>query len=338
MNNGAATPCACRLLISSPECWGQGGGRERLVARLGLEANDAIDEFLRLALEFERDAPGGLTSFLASVETLDVSIKRDMEAAGDAVRVMTVHAAKGLEAKIVFLPDTCGAPTGRHDAKIFALGESDDGDEASLVWSPKMDMDSAAVARARNKLREAAQGEYQRLLYVALTRAEERLYVAGYFGEKAPPEGCWYNAIRNALEPQFNSLQDPDDHEMTILRSKNAPAPKALTRSAAQAGRVEIPVFARALAPVETSPAPPLRPSSAIAGADAAPPFPAAAATKRDGDRLLDRSSHARPVAASAAMREGAADAGRATFPRTARAAFDERASRANCAIGDRRH
>ena len=273
---------------------GAGRGRERLVARLGLEANDAIDEFLRLALEFERDAPGGLTSFLASVETLDVSIKRDMEAAGDAVRVMTVHAAKGLEAKIVFLPDTCGAPTGRHDAKIFALGESDDGDEASLVWSPKMDMDSAAVARARNKLREAAQGEYQRLLYVALTRAEERLYVAGYFGEKAPPEGCWYNAIRNALEPQFDSLQDPDDHEMTILRSKNAPAPKALTRSAAQAGRVEIPVFARALAPVETSPAPPLRPSSAIAGADAAPPFPAAAATKRDGDRLLiGRLTHA---------------------------------------------
>ena len=168
---------------------GAGRGRERLVARLGPEANDAIDEFLRLALDFERDEPGSLTSFLAGVEKLDVSIKRDMEAAGDAVRVMTVHAAKGLEAKIVFLPDTCGAPTGRHDPRIFALTENEDADDASLVWSPKMDADPAPVARARDKLREAARNEHRRLLYVALTRAEERLYIAGFVGERGPGGG-----------------------------------------------------------------------------------------------------------------------------------------------------
>ena len=168
---------------------GAGRGREKLVARLGPEANDAIDEFLRLALDFERDEPGSLTSFLAGVEKLDVSIKRDMEAAGDAVRVMTVHAAKGLEAKIVFLPDTCGAPTGRHDPKVFALTENEDADDASLVWSPKMDADPAPVARARDKLREAARNEHRRLLYVALTRAEERLYIAGFVGERGAGGG-----------------------------------------------------------------------------------------------------------------------------------------------------
>ncbi len=271
-----------------------GRGREKLVARLGPEANDAIDEFLQLAINFERDEPGGLTSFLASVENLDVSIKRDMEAAGDAVRVMTVHAAKGLEAKIVFVPDTCGAPTGRHDPSIFALGDSDDPDEASLAWSPKMDADSAAVARAREKLREAAQAEYQRLLYVALTRAEERLYVAGYFGDKAPPDGCWYHTILGALESQFDAFPDPDDSERQILRSKNAPTGLALTRNVTRAGRVEIPAFARTPALPEASPAPPLRPSSALAGADAAPAYAAAAPTKRDGDRLLiGRLTHA---------------------------------------------
>ncbi|MGA8171086.1 MAG: double-strand break repair helicase AddA, partial [Methylocystis sp.] len=241
---------------------GAGGGREKLVARLGAEANDAIDEFLRLALEFERDEPGALTSFLAGVEKLDVSIKRDMEAAGDAVRVMTVHAAKGLEAKIVFLPDTCGAPTGRHDPRIFALSEMEDADDASLAWSPRMDADPPPIARAREKLREAARDEHRRLLYVALTRAEERLYIAGYVGEKGPAEGCWHNMIREALEDRFDAAPDPDDAEKKILRSRDAPSSLSLGRAAAPTKRVEIPAWARAPANPEPAPAPPLRPSS----------------------------------------------------------------------------
>ncbi|QGM45951.1 double-strand break repair helicase AddA [Methylocystis heyeri] len=273
---------------------GAGRGRERLIARLGPEANDAIDEFLRLALDFESDEPGGLTAFLASVEKLDVSIKRDMEAAGGAVRVMTVHASKGLEAKIVFMPDTCGAPTGRHDPKIFALGQGGEAGDASLAWSPKTDADCAAVARERERLREAARGEYQRLLYVALTRAEERLYVAAYHGEKAPAEGCWYLSIRNALEPSFESLPDPHDGERRILRSPAAPEPLSLPRGAAEERRIEIPAFARTPAPPEGSPMPPLRPSSALAGADVFTPYAAGAATKRDADRLLiGRLTHA---------------------------------------------
>jgi ATP-dependent helicase/nuclease subunit A len=273
---------------------GAGGGRKRLVARLGPEANDAIDEFLRLALNFERDEPGSLTSFLAGVEKLKVSIKRDMEAAGDAVRVMTVHAAKGLEAKIVFLPDTCGAPTGRHDPKIFALTETDDADDASLAWSPKMDADPPPVARAREKLREAAQNEHRRLLYVALTRAEERLYIGGFFGDKAPAEGCWHHMIRKALEGGFDALPEPHDAERQILRSPEAPAKLTLTRDGAPKEPVDIPAWARTPAEPETSPAPPLRPSSALAGADAMPAFAAAAPRKQDGDRLLvGRLTHA---------------------------------------------
>ncbi len=273
---------------------GAGRGREKLVSRLGPEANDAIDEFLRVALDFESDEPGGLTSFLASVQKLDVSIKRDMETAGDAVRVMTVHAAKGLEAKIVFLPDTCGAPSGRHDARIYALRDDGDADDASLAWSPKADADCAAVARERERLREAARGEYRRLLYVALTRAEERLYIAAYHGAKAPSDDCWYRMVRDALEPDFEALTDPLDAKKQILRSPNAPALRALVRDVAAAKRVEIPAFARTPAPPEATPSPPLRPSSALAAADAFAPYAVAAPTRRDADRLLvGRVTHA---------------------------------------------
>jgi ATP-dependent helicase/nuclease subunit A len=271
---------------------GAGGGREKLVARLGLEANDAIDEFLRLAAAFEREQAPTLTGFLASVESLDVSIKRDMEAAGDAVRVMTVHAAKGLEAKIVFLPDTCGAPTGRHDPKIFALGEED---ETAFVWSTNMGADPPAVTRAREALREAARDEHRRLLYVALTRAEERLYIAGFHGPAGRAADCWYDAIRDALEPSCKQMPDPLDDSKHILRRGSCSAAQARTEGDRTAAAVEIPAYACTRARRELAPTPPLRPSSALAGADSASAQNEfAAPTRRDRERLLfGRLTHA---------------------------------------------
>ncbi|MBV8661610.1 MAG: double-strand break repair helicase AddA, partial [Hyphomicrobiales bacterium] len=100
---------------------GEDGGRRGLLSRLGPEAGDAIDEFLALALAHERKTAPSLHAFLAEIEESDFAIKRDMEGAGDSVRVMTVHASKGLEAPIVFLPDTCSAPHGRHDAKLIDI-------------------------------------------------------------------------------------------------------------------------------------------------------------------------------------------------------------------------
>ncbi len=261
-------------------------GREKLLARLGPEANDAIDEFLKLALAYERDSARGLAGFLASVETLDLSIKRDMESAGAAVRVMTVHASKGLEAKIVFLPDTCGAPNGRYDPKLFDLGQ----DAPSIVWSTNMKADPPAVAQRREALRQAAADEYQRLLYVALTRAEERLYVAGYCGAKGRAAGCWYDTIRNALEPSCR--EETDALGATVLRRGEPLRDGPAAAPAAAPRAVEIPAYARTPAPFEAAPAPPLRPSNALMGADALEL--AGAASPADAERLLiGRLTHA---------------------------------------------
>src|SRR5690606_14101184 len=87
-------------------------GRERLLARLGPDAADPIDELLSLALEFERRHAPSLEAFVHWVERGAAEIKRDMDQGRDEVRVMTVHGAKGLEADIVFMPDTCAAPGG----------------------------------------------------------------------------------------------------------------------------------------------------------------------------------------------------------------------------------
>ena len=173
------------------------GGRRRLLARLGQEAEDPIDEFMTLTLAFERAHPPSLQGFLHWLEASAIEIKRDLEQAGrDAVRIMTVHGSKGLQAPIVFLPDTMQVPA--RGSKLLWLG---DGEDEMLTWPPKSD-DMDAVCRAGAEARKlAVQREYRRLLYVAMTRAEDRLIICGWRTQKAPPELCWYNLIKDGIEP-----------------------------------------------------------------------------------------------------------------------------------------
>ena len=172
------------------------GGRRRLVARLGFEAEDPIAEFMDLALSFERHHTASLQGFLHWLEAGAVEIKRDLEhSARDAVRVMTVHGAKGLQAPIVFLPDTMRVPRGQSRV-LWPRG--DDG-EPFLLWPPNAEWRDAAADQEFERLAAHRDEEYRRLLYVAMTRAEDRLYVCGWGGRQKAPDGCWYNLIRQSL-------------------------------------------------------------------------------------------------------------------------------------------
>ncbi len=194
-----------------------------------------------------------------------------METGGDCVRVMTIHAAKGLEAKIVFLPDTCGVPSGRHDAKIHVL---EAGGTSVLAWSPRKETDPPAVAAARQRARAEAEDEHRRLLYVALTRAEERIYISGYHGSTEPNELAWSQMIGASLGENFVAVPAFWDEGETIRRWF---APGKLAAEIA-AGRerveehVDLPAFLTRAPAFETAPLPPLKPSSALAAADTLEP------------------------------------------------------------------
>ena len=236
----------------------------RCLSRLGPEAGDAIDEFLSLALAHERDHPPSLTNFLDEIEHADISIKRDMEASGDSVRVMTVHAAKGLEASIVFLPDTCSGPSGRFDPRLFALEGTAPNEPPLIVWSPRAASDPPAVAAEREEVRAAAAGEHRRLLYVAMTRAAERLIVAGFHGPRGPARDCWHDMVRAGLEEaggQFASPWSPDERVWRLGAAGQAAGGVAVTPAPASPA-VENPWLGRR-APIERAPAP-LRPSRAL--------------------------------------------------------------------------
>jgi ATP-dependent helicase/nuclease subunit A len=235
------------------------GGRRRFLARLGLEANDALDEFLNLALEYERRETASLQGFLAWLRQARAEVKRDMEIARDEVRVMTVHGAKGLEAPLVILADTMTAPGGPRQPRLLTLSGG------AVVWAGRKAEDSSAMVSARQAALAEARDEYRRLLYVAMTRAADRLIVCGADGERKRPEGCWYDLVRTGLDPQ---LVEETDGEEKVLRFRQTPAELPLVVPAlhapAKIAPAELPAWLRQPAPARAPRPSPLTPSSAF--------------------------------------------------------------------------
>ncbi|MEM9146024.1 MAG: double-strand break repair helicase AddA [Pseudomonadota bacterium] len=172
-------------------------GRRRLVARLGPEAEDMIDELLEQALGYEAREIPTLAGFVAWIEGADVEVKREMEGATDAVRVLTVHGAKGLEAPVVILPDTVWGGRARPRMVLPSAGP---GGPGPLLWMPARAGDDAVTTAARDAAAERDYAEAQRLLYVALTRAEDWLILcgAGETAQESPPD--WYTRCAAAAE------------------------------------------------------------------------------------------------------------------------------------------
>ena len=180
------------------------GARDKMLHRLGPEAAEVIDEFLDFALRYDENAPPSLTGFLAQLRETAPEIKRDMDHGRDEVRVMTVHGAKGLEAPIVFLPDTCTTSSGNRVSKaLVRLGHLPRPADLAepIVWAIKGTSGIAAVKAAREIKERREAEERNRLLYVAMTRARDRLYIAGFENKSGRSKGCWYDAIFDALTP-----------------------------------------------------------------------------------------------------------------------------------------
>ncbi|HVP98369.1 MAG TPA: double-strand break repair helicase AddA [Roseiarcus sp.] len=197
---------------------GEDGGRKALLARLGQDAKEPIDEFLALALAREQRQAPSMQAFLAEIEANDGGVKRDMETDAKGVRVLTVHASKGLEAPIVFVPDACDAPDGRRDPKLFRLAPAQPGSAPLFIWRGKAGDDCAVGSEARLARRAAEQGEHRRLLYVAMTRAAQRLIVAGYETSRKRKPDCWYSFVERGLRDIAKPAPAPWDPKATILR------------------------------------------------------------------------------------------------------------------------
>jgi ATP-dependent helicase/nuclease subunit A len=202
-------------------------GRAKILARLGPEANDALDEFLNLALDYESKRTPSLQGFVAWLRAARAEVRRDMEMARDEVRVMTVHGAKGLEANTVILADTTTKPGGPKDPPLLELPDG------AMVWGTARANDVGAMSDARTQTQQEARDEYRRLLYVAMTRAAERLVICGTQGINKIPDGCWYQLVEDTLKP--DSVAEPaEDGDGEVWRYRKGEAPQPIVKKATE--------------------------------------------------------------------------------------------------------
>lgn len=258
------------------ELLGAGGGRQRLVARLGPQANEPIDEFIAATLTYERENAPSLQGFLSWFPRHAGEVKRDLDQGRNEVRVLTVHGAKGLEAPIVILPDTCDLPKDQSNGgllwgeapvpPVHAPGPAAARAVPQLYWPMRKDNDTTVTAGLRALRKQDQEDEYRRLLYVALTRAQDRLYVCGYLGsrdaEKGPQQGCWYDLIAAGFDhlPSVQNVPLPWGDE--ARRYETNPDSRGDAKPAAAVAKpFATPDWLRQPAPPEPVPPRPLSPS-----------------------------------------------------------------------------
>ncbi|MDY6407705.1 MAG: 3'-5' exonuclease, partial [Pseudomonadota bacterium] len=222
------------------------GGKKALIARLGGEANEAINEFLNLVLSFEQTHIPALENIVRLMNAQDIEIKRDMESSQNAVRIMTVHGSKGLQGNIVFLPQTRYIKPNR-SSFVWINGIP--------LWVPNQELSSLKTDEILDMNKAKNADENHRLLYVALTRARDRLYICGYDGAKKPSDDNWYDLICGSLK-QYT----PDADGIIRISSEQTEAVTP-TDSEITPTLAALPDWAYRPAQTETTPQKPLNPS-----------------------------------------------------------------------------
>jgi ATP-dependent helicase/nuclease subunit A len=230
-----------------------GSGRRALWRRLGPDSLDPIDELLSAALDYERRHAPTLQGFIGWLDASEAEIKRELAGRSDNVRIVTVHGAKGLEAPIVFLPDTTQLPTPNNGPQF--LWRPMHGRRIPY-WSPRADMRPGVCSDLAREAQAAVMREYRRLLYVALTRAKDRLYIAGWHGAKRPADGHWHQLIEAGMR-----AAGAEEAEDGVLRLVRHGASGALPEARDAALAPALPEWVRRPAPPEPRPFRPLAPS-----------------------------------------------------------------------------
>lgn len=235
------------------------GGLKRFHARLGTEVDDVLSELLELALTHEQGPQPSLQGFAAEMRRRAVTIKRELAESGGGVRVMTVHGAKGLEAPIVILADATMRPSASQTGKPVYAIDKDPG--PLLLHAASRGQHVPATLELRQRVDATLDEEYWRRLYVAMTRAEDELYVTGPLGLRGNLEATWYEAIEQGLGDAAEPVHDAGG--TVVARVFPAAAAHRFQPAAAAAGQAfQLP---------DTAPVPPPAHIPVVSPSSAAP-------------------------------------------------------------------
>lgn len=251
-------------------------GRRKLVTRLGREANDPIDELLNAANAYAASNTPSLVGFLAWFDAGEGELKREAGNSGGLVRVMTVHGSKGLQAPIVILADATGNPASPRGTRLD-LTDPHAPERTIPLPALRREERVGRIADEHARAQQEEEQEHWRLLYVAMTRAEEALFIGGALGsrEKEPAQNSWYARLRALFGPD-DWVEDP--LWTARLEWGETAASVPVTTGAEQLPLVEpLPRWLAGPPPSEPRPPRPLAPSALGEDVSADPPFPSGA-------------------------------------------------------------
>ncbi|MGI8931429.1 MAG: 3'-5' exonuclease, partial [Sphingomicrobium sp.] len=246
-------------------------GRRKLLKRLGEAARDPIAELVASALAFEAEEIASLDRFLAWFGQGEVEVKRDASAPSNAVRVMTVHGAKGLEAPLVLLADATHDPSkvgGTSPTMDFTIPEAG----TVPIIRPRKDECAPIFRTLIDAARQADLEEHWRLAYVAFTRAKERLVIAGVRPKKEVPAGSWHNIGARAMQSLGAAPEQLEGWGSALVWQSGGKDVSRRARAKGTLSPIAVPDWLRRPAPVEARPPRPLAPSQIVEDHDAMPP------------------------------------------------------------------
>lgn len=200
----------------------QGEGWKRFLSRFGPEVEDALEEFLTQSLDYDQSRTTSLQGFVHFLNHQSQEIKRDASATvHNQIRLMTIHGSKGLQAPIVILPDAAESGREKRDALLWT--------DNLVMLRPTQSQDTEATQYFKTKSAEAEAEEKRRLLYVALTRAQDCLYVGGWRSGKDLASDCWYRIIQDALKLKSGTYRfSQGDHEQNLNFTGEQPSQDSL--------------------------------------------------------------------------------------------------------------
>jgi ATP-dependent helicase/nuclease subunit A len=281
-------------------------GRAKLIARLGEEARDPVEELLNAALQFESTATPSLQGFVDWFDRDATDIKRDPSKPEDAVRVMTVHGAKGLQAPVVVLADATADPDNKRSGDLdWAVDEG----VTLPVFRPRREELAGSLKDAAEARDKREREEHWRLLYVAMTRAEEHLFVGGALsrrqqGDKGMAENCWHRRVEAAM----TAMGAEETADGWLIEGQDGKRGPAARKEALTGAAPPIPGWARQQAPEERRPPRPLAPSALGIDDAASPPPDAALRDAAERGVLLHALFERLPAVDAARRRDAAVD------------------------------
>ena len=166
------------------------GGRAAFYRRLGTGVDESLNAFIRQAYDFEAEGGVGLADFVSYSRAYGGEIKRDLgNIVENQVRIMTIHGSKGLQAPIVYLPDT-----------VTGIDQSDPlvRTQEALFWPAEKAFQPALIKAQKEQMAHNEAAEHQRLLYVAMTRAASCLFITGWQKSRSSKnKQSWFDLIKS---------------------------------------------------------------------------------------------------------------------------------------------